>query len=38
MCGKQTLMPYLLDRKVAIIDYVMVSHFDTDHVRSDCFM
>ena len=25
-------MPYLLDRKIAIVDYIMVSHFDTDHV------
>ena len=30
--GKETLMPYLLDRKIAIVDYIMVSHFDTDHV------
>ncbi len=26
-------MPYLLDRKIAIVDYIMVSHFDTDHVE-----
>lgn len=33
--GKQTLVPYLLDRGVTIVDYIIVSHFDTDHVRSD---
>ena len=32
MFGKETLMPYLLDRKIAVVDYIMVSHFDTDHV------
>ena len=25
-------MPYLLDRKIAVVDYIIVSHFDTDHV------
>lgn len=29
--GKNTLVPYLLDRGVLTIDYLMVSHFDTDH-------
>lgn len=38
MYGKKILMPYLLDRKIAVIDYVMISHFDTDHVRADCFL
>ena len=33
--GKNILVPYLLDRKIKKIDYVIVSHFDTDHVRSD---
>lgn len=33
--GKSTLLPYLLDRKVSKIDYMMISHFDADHVRSD---
>ena len=32
MFGKETLMPYLLDRKIAVVDYIIVSHFDTDHV------
>lgn len=30
--GKNILIPYLLDRKVKKIDYVIISHFDTDHV------
>ena len=30
--GEKTLLPYLLDRKITKIDYVMVSHFDADHV------
>lgn len=31
--GKNILHPYLLDRKIKKLDYVMVSHFDEDHVR-----
>ena len=31
--GKNTLIPYLLDRKIKEIDYVIISHFDQDHVR-----
>ncbi len=31
--GKQTLLPYLLDRRVTQIDYLIISHFDTDHSR-----
>lgn len=31
--GKQILLPYLLDRKVKKIDYLMVSHFDSDHCQ-----
>lgn len=30
--GKNILLPYLLDRKVTNLDYVIISHFDTDHV------
>lgn len=30
--GKNILVPYLLDRKVKKLDYVIISHFDTDHV------
>ena len=31
--GKSTLVPYLLDRKIISLDYICVSHFDSDHVR-----
>lgn len=31
MFGKNILLPYLLDRGIAKIDYLMVSHFDFDH-------
>lgn len=29
--GKKLLVPYLLDRGIKTIDYMMVSHFDNDH-------
>ena len=29
--GKNVLVPYLLDRRINKIDYMMVSHFDNDH-------
>ena len=32
--GKNTLLPYLLDRGITKLDYVMISHFDSDHVKS----
>lgn len=31
--GKETLLPYLLNRKVKSLDYIMVSHFDSDHCQ-----
>ena len=31
--GKNTLIPYLLARRITHLDYVIISHFDTDHVR-----
>ena len=31
--GKNILLPYLLDRRIRKLDYVFISHFDTDHVR-----
>lgn len=34
--GKNILIPYLLDRKITKIDYIFISHFDSDHVRADC--
>lgn len=33
--GKNTLLPYLLNRRINKIDYIICSHFDTDHVRAD---
>lgn len=32
--GENTLLPYLLDRGVRKIDYIMISHFDADHCQS----
>ena len=29
--GEQTLLPFLLSKGILKIDYVMISHFDTDH-------
>lgn len=29
--GKNTLLPYLLDRRITELDYIMISHFDSDH-------
>lgn len=29
--GEKVLLPYLLDRKILKVDYVLISHFDTDH-------
>lgn len=34
--GKNTLIPYLLARKIRKIDYVIISHFDQDHIRTEC--
>lgn len=34
--GKNTVVPYLLDRKIKKIDYLIISHFDDDHVRTVC--
>ena len=30
--GEKILMPYILDRGYTKIDYIIVSHFDTDHI------
>ena len=30
--GKNTLIPYLLDRGTTRLDYIIISHFDSDHV------
>ena len=32
--GKNTLIPYILDKGYTKIDYVIISHFDQDHVRT----
>lgn len=31
--GKSTLLPYILDKGYTSIDYIFISHFDSDHVR-----
>ena len=31
--GDKILIPYLLDRGYTTIDYIIISHFDQDHVR-----
>jgi len=33
--GEKILLPYLLSRRITSIDYIIVSHFDTDHCRTD---
>ena len=33
--GESILKPYLLDRKIMKLDYIIISHFDTDHVRPE---
>ena len=31
--GEKTLLPYLLDRRINKLDYIIISHFDSGHVR-----
>ena len=31
--GEKILVPYLLDRKINKLDYVIISHFDSDHIK-----
>lgn len=31
--GEKVLLPYLLDRRIKKLDYIIISHFDADHVR-----
>lgn len=33
--GKNILVPYLLDRKIKKLDYVIITHADTDHIRTE---
>ncbi len=30
--GESILLPYLLDRRITTLDYIIISHFDSDHV------
>ena len=30
--GRQTLIPYLLNKGITKLDYILISHFDSDHV------
>lgn len=32
--GEKVLLPYLLDRRIKKLDYIIISHFDADHVRT----
>lgn len=36
--GKSTLMPYLLHKKIMILDYVCISHFDADHCQGFIYL
>lgn len=31
--GKNITLPYLLDRRISNLDYILISHFDSDHVQ-----
>ena len=31
--GENILLPYLLDRRINKLDYIVISHFDSDHVK-----
>lgn len=32
--GEKILLPYILSRRITSIDYIIISHFDTDHCRT----
>lgn len=32
--GENTLVPYLLDRGITYLDYICISHFDSDHCQA----
>lgn len=36
--GKSTLVPYLLDRKIISLDYICISHFDSDHCQGFIYL
>ena len=33
--GKNILIPYLLNKGIVKLDYIIISHFDTDHIRAE---
>lgn len=35
--GKKTVIPYILDRGYNKIDYIFISHFDSDHIRAEFY-
>ena len=36
--GKSTLVPYLLDRGMISLDYICISHFDSDHCQGFIYL
>ena len=36
--GKSTLVPYLLDKKIISLDYICISHFDSDHCQGFIYL
>lgn len=36
--GKNTLVPYLLDRNIVSLDYICISHFDSDHCQGFIYL
>ena len=36
--GENTLLPYLLDKKINSLDYIMISHFDSDHCEGAMYV
>ena len=36
--GKKILLPYILSRGYTSIDYILISHFDTDHIRTEFYL
>lgn len=36
--GKSVLVPYLLDRKITVLDYICISHFDSDHCKGFIYL
>lgn len=36
--GESTLVPYLLDRGITTIDYICISHFDSDHCQGFIYL